>query len=215
MVSMTHKKIIDALQWRYATKVFNAEAKVKTKDLQTILESARLAPSSFGIEAWKFIVVENPEIRMKLRAVAYDQPKVTDASHLIVLTRRTDAENIAPELIARTAATQGKTVEELSALQKMVEGSITFKNAANAFAAWTTAQTYIALGTMIETASLLEVDNCPMEGFDSAQVDEILDLKSKNLASVSMLALGYRGEDSYASLPKTRRPFEEVVEFLK
>lgn len=212
---MTHKKIIDALQWRYATKVFNKEEKVKAKDLKTILESARLSPSSFGVEAWKFIVVENPEVRAQLRAAAYDQEKVTDASHLVVLTRRTDAEHIASELIARTAATQGKSEADLAGLKQMVEGAIAFKQGAGAYDAWAAGQTYIALGIMIETASLLGVDNCPMEGFDNAKVDEILGLKTRNLASVSMLALGARGTDGYAALPKTRRPFEEVVEFLK
>lgn len=212
---MIHKKIIDALQWRYATKIFSKEAKVNAKDLQTILESARLSPSSFGVEAWKFIVVENPEIRAKLRAAAYDQEKVTDASHIVILARRTDAENIAGELIARTAIAQSKSESDLATLKQMVEGSIAFKQGAGTYDAWSAGQTYIALGIMIETASLLGVDNCPMEGFDNAKVDEILDLKTRNLASVSMLALGARGEDGYAALPKTRRSFGEVVEFLK
>ncbi len=212
---MKHTKIIDALQWRYATKIFNKDAKVQVSDLRTILESARLSPSSFGVEAWKFIVVENPELRAKLRAAAYDQPKVTDASHLVVLARRTDSENIVPELIARTAAAQGKTEDDLSGLKKMVDTTVTYKHAANLFDTWTAAQTYIALGMMVETASLLGIDNGPMEGFDAARVDEILGLNAKNLASVTMLALGYRGDDPYAQIPKTRRDFDEVVEFIK
>lgn len=212
---MTHQKIIEALQWRFATKIFDSSKKVSESNLKAILESARLAPSSFGVEAWKFIVVENPELRAKLRAVAYDQPKVTDASHLVVLARRTDSENIVPELIARTATAQGKTEDDLAGLKKMVDTTVTYKHAANTFDAWAGAQTYIALGIMVETASLLGIDNGPMEGFDPAHVDEILGLKAKNLASVTMLALGYRGDDPYAKLPKTRRDFDDVVEFVK
>jgi nitroreductase len=212
---MKHQKVIDALKWRYATKVFDKEAKIKASDLRTILESARLAPSSFGTEPWKFIVVENPDVRAQLRTAAYDQSKVTDASHIIVLARRTDAEKITPELIARTAATQGKSEADLVALKEMVEGAVAYKQGAGVYDGWAAGQTYLALGVMIETASLLEIDNCPMEGFDRAKVDEILGLKEKHLASVTMLALGKRGVDTYATLPKTRRNFDEVVEFVK
>ncbi len=211
---MIQNQIIEALKNRYATKVFDTNKKVSDADLQTILESARLAPSSFGIEAWKFLVVNNPEIRAQLRAAGYDQPKFTDASHLIVLARRTDSENISNELIERTAATQGKTVEDLAGLKQMVDGSIAFKTGTNTFDSWTAAQTYIALGVMIETSALMGVDSCPMEGFDAQKVDEILGLADKKLAVVTILALGYRGDDAYATLPKTRRNFDEVVEVI-
>ena len=211
---MIQNQIIEALKNRYATKAFDINKKVSDSDLQTILESARLAPSSFGIEAWKFLVVNNPEIRAQLRAAGYDQPKFTDASHLIVLARRTDSENISNELIDRTAAIQGKTVEDLAGLKQMVDGSIAFKTATNTFDSWVAAQTYIALGMMIETAALVGIDTCPMEGFDAQKVDEIIGLADKKLAAVSILALGYRGDDTHATLPKTRRDFNEVVEVI-
>lgn len=211
---MIQNQIIEALKNRYATKAFDINKKVSDSDLQTILESARLAPSSFGIEAWKFLVVNNPEIRAQLRAAGYDQPKFTDASHLIVLARRTDSENISNELIDRTAAIQGKTVEDLAGLKQMVDGSIAFKTGTNTFDSWVAAQTYIALGMMIETAALVGIDTCPMEGFDAQKVDEIIGLADKKLAAVSILALGYRGDDTHATLPKTRRDFNEVVEVI-
>ncbi len=211
---MIQNQIIEALKNRYATKVFDTNKKVSESDLQTILESARLAPSSFGIEAWKFLVVNNPEIRAQLRAAGYDQPKFTDASHLIVLARRTDSENISNELIERTAATQGVTAENLAGLKQMVDGSIAFKTGTNTFDSWTAAQTYIALGIMVETAALMGIDSCPMEGFDAQKVDEILGLADKNLAVVTILALGYRGDDAYATLPKTRRDLDDVVEVI-
>lgn len=211
---MIQNQIIEALKNRYATKVFDMNKKVSESDLQTILESARLAPSSFGIEAWKFLVVNNPEIRAQLRAAGYDQPKFTDASHLIVLARRTDSENISNELIERTAATQGVTAENLAGLKQMVDGSIAFKTGTNTFDSWTAAQTYIALGIMVETAALMGIDSCPMEGFDAQKIDEILSLNDKKLATVTILALGYRGDDAYANLPKTRRNFDEVVEII-
>ncbi len=208
--------VTTALNWRYAVKEFDSSKKVSEEDLHTILESARLAPSSIGIEAWRFLVIENPEIRTQLRSAAFGQSKVTGASHIVVLTARTDVrENIANERVERTAANQHQEVSELSGLKATLDNAIAGKSD-EALAAWVKSQTYIALGMMIETASLLNVDNCPMEGFDNAQVDAILKLSDQNLTSVSMLALGYRDpSDRTAALPKTRRCFEEVIHFVK
>lgn len=103
------QEILSALKWRYATKVYDSSKRVSDEDIRTILESGRLSPSAFGVEPWKFIVVENPEIRAQLRAVGFDQPKITDASHLVVIARRTDArERITQELIDRTAEQQDR-----------------------------------------------------------------------------------------------------------
>ncbi len=209
-ITMAHT-MIDALNWRFATRVFDPTKKIAAADLDTILESARLTASSFGIEAWKFIVVENPEVRAALRAAGYDQPKITDASTLIVLAARTDVrEHISDELMERTAQIKGVTVADLAGYKQMVDGAIGMRDDA-ALAAWVSAQTYIALGTMMATASLLQIDNGPMEGFDPAKVDEILGLSGQHLHAVSMLALGYRGEDPMAESPKVRRAKEEVV----
>jgi len=204
-----------ALTWRYATKEFDPAKKVREEDLHTILENARLAPSSNGIEAWKFIVVENPEIRAALREASNNQSKVTEASHLIVLAARTDVrENIARERVERTAATQHQTVDELSGLREMLDKGIARKNDVDLLA-WSKAQTYIPLGIMVETAALLEIDNCPMEGFNNAKVDEILGLAEQNLTSVTMLAIGYRNPaDPFLKHPKTRRAFDEVISFV-
>jgi nitroreductase len=211
---MNSAEITKALQWRYAVKTFDTTKKVGDGDLNAILESGRLAPSTIGLEPWKFIVVNNPEVRAKLRAVGYDQTKITEASHLVVFAYRTDAENLAGELAARTAQAQGKTIEDLAGLAQMAAGAVANHADAGIRTAWLKAQAYIPLGMMIETAALLGVDAGPMEGFDNAQVDEILGLKAKNLASTSMLALGYRGDDAFAAFSKTRRAFDDVVEFI-
>lgn len=203
--------IIKALNWRYAVRVFDSTKKVSDEDVQTILESGRLAPSSFGIEPWRFIVVKNPEIRTKLRAASYDQPKVTDASHLIVIARRTDARvTMASELIDRTASAQGVDPSALEGLKNMVDGFISSQSDAD-LDAWVMGQVYIPLGVMVTTAAQLGVDSGPMGGFIPAEVDAILDLPSQNLTSTVMLALGYRGEDPSAARPKVRRVFAEAV----
>lgn len=209
-----NQDIINALNWRYATKVFDPSKKVSDENIHTILESGRLAPSSFGIEAWKFIVVKNTELREKIKTVGYMQGQITDASHLVVVARRTDAEALSGELMDRISKTRGTPLEELAGYKGMIDGRIASFANTDAKDGWIASQAYIALGTMIETAALLGVDAAPMEGFDPSQVDEILTLTEKNLKSTVLLAIGYRGEDSYALAPKTRRVFEEVVEVM-
>lgn len=209
------QEILNALNWRYATQVFDTQKRVSPEEMRAILEAARLAPSSFGIEAWKFLVIENPEVRVKLREVGFGQPKITDASHLVVVARRTDArEHITQELIERSAKQQGVDPAKLDGLKNMVERSLAGKSDVE-IDVWVRCQAYIPLGIMIETAALLGIDAGPMEGFMPAGVDEVLGLKEKNLTATSMIAFGYRGEDSAAKRPKVRRVFEEVVEFVK
>jgi nitroreductase len=210
---MNNKTIIDAMNWRYAGKVFDTTKQVTEEDLHTILEAGRLSPSVYGMEPWNFIVVKNKELRKKLREASYDQSKVTDASYIIVIATRTDATNVADELVERTAKSQGKSTEDLHGFSQMVHGSVTSHGESASL--WLAHQSYIPLGIMIETAALLGIDSGPMEGFDAHQVDEILQLKEKNLHATTMLALGYRGEDSYLKLPKVRRPFEEAVTVIE
>ncbi len=209
------EKIIQALNWRYATKIFDPTKKISDEDLHTILESGRLSPSSSGIEMWKFIVVNDTETRAKLREVSFDQPKVTDASHIIVIAYRTDAEtNMIKERLERTAKIQNQKVEDLGGLKGILDMALKSKLDTNTLEPWIASQAYIPLGMMTETASLLDIDNCAMEGFIPSKVDEVLGLKEKNLKSVTMLALGHRGDGVASTRPKVRRPFEEVVEFV-
>jgi len=207
-------KIIATLNHRYAVQIFDAVRKISPKDLHTILESARLAPSSVGLEAWKFIVVENIELRAQIREAGFGQVKITDASHLILLAYRTDHENISRERLERTAKTQNVEVESLAGLKKMTEETIASKVSTGEYENWAKAQTYIALGIMIETASLLNIDTGPMEGFDAKKVGELLHLPEKNLKVATMLALGYRGKDPIAQRSKTRRDFTDVIEYI-
>lgn len=207
-------EIIETLNHRYAVQTFDAVKKISSKDLHTILESARLAPSSVGLEAWKFIVVENTELRAQIRKAGFDQAKITDASYLILLTYRTDHENVSRERLERTAKTQNVEIESLAGLKRMTEETIASKVAIGEYENWVKAQTYIALGIMIETASLLHIDTGPMEGFDAEKVGALLHLPEKNLKVATMLALGYRGKDPVAQRPKTRRDFTDVIEYI-
>ena len=210
------QNIIEALNWRYATKAYDTAKKLTSEELDTILESARLAPSSYGIEAWKFIVVENADLRAKIRAAGWGQPAFTDASHLVLIARRTDVrENIVRELIDRVMKTTGTPEAALDGYKKMVEGAIAGRSD-DALDAWVAHQAYIPLGIMLETAALLKVDATPMEGFDAKAVDETLGLPAQHLTSTAILALGRRAEnDEYAARPKVRRSKDEVIAFVR
>lgn len=171
----------------------------------------RLAPSSTGLQPWKFVIVENPDIRTKLREAAYGQSQLTDASHIIVLCRRLDLdETFVDSFIASTAQARSQTVEDLAGLRQMALGVIANRSAEQ-LATWASRQLYIALGFALETAALLKVDACPMEGLSTEKFDEILGLKERQLAAVGVLALGYRHpDDKYATAPKSRFSEEEV-----
>jgi nitroreductase len=215
MKNINMEEILKAMNWRYATKIYDPSKIIPGEVLHTILESARLSPSSNGVEMWKFIVVENKEIRSKLREAGYGQQKITEASCLIVITYRTDsALNLTKERIERTSKIQNEKPSDLEGLKTMLDDSVSQKIKDGSLECWIKAQAYIPLGIMIETAALLGVDGGPMEGFQPEKVDEILNLKEKNLKSVTMIALGYRGEDPAATRPKVRREFNEVIEFI-
>ena len=205
-------QIIDALNWRYAVKQFDANKKVSTDQLNTILESGRLAPSSLGFQPWSFIVVTDAELRAQLRKASWDQSQITDSSHLLVVARRTDLnEAYVHRVIENIAQTRGIKPEDLHGLKGMMMGKLQ-GSSPQELASWSALQCYLALGMMLETAALMKVDTCPMEGFDASAYDSVLGLQEKNLASVVVLAIGFRSEqDKYASAAKARLPLEEVL----
>lgn len=204
--------IIKALNWRYAVQTFDQTKKVGASDLATILESGRLAPSSNGFEPWKFIVVENKAMREKISAAGFNQPKITEAPTLVVATYRTDAATLPAERITRIAKAQGQTEDELKDARTYYENFVASKTREE-FDSWSKAQSYIALGFMVETAALLGVDAGPMDGFLPDGVDEVLGLPAKNLRSSALLALGYRAEEPVR--PKSRQTAEEVIEYVR
>ena len=194
-------KIIEQLNWRYATKVFNKNKKVEDKDLNILLEAMRLSPSSFGIQPWKFVLVKNAQIREKIKEAAYGQNQITDASYLLVFCAKT---KIAESDI-------DKLVGDNKDYKNVIMGAITNRSDHDLLN-WNARQVYIALGFLLETCALMKIDACPMEGFDNAKVDEILGLKEMGLTSMVMCPIGYRSnEDKYSKKEKFRFCLEELV----
>lgn len=203
-------EFLNALKWRFATKVYDASKKIPEDKFAQLLEAARLAPSSYGLESWGFVVVENPEMRAKLREVAWGQAQVTDASHLVIFCRQKDLTVAdADALMDRTAKTRGIDASVLDGYKQMVLGSITGRDEA-AKAEWTAKQVYLALGMFLSACAVEGIDATPMEGFDPAKFDEILGLEAKGLKSVVICPVGYRGEDKYAGAAKVRKNAEQV-----
>lgn len=207
------KNIIDSLNWRYAAKVFDPDKKISDETFNNFLEAVRLSPSSFGLQPWKFIVVKNADMRSKIKEAAYGQSQVVDASHLIVFA--VDKNFSAGNYIKSVATVRGVPAESLDDYKGMIDGFLAPLSPDEKME-WATKQVYLALGIALVSAAAMEIDSCPMEGFDGKVVDEILGFKTLGLESRVLLPVGYRSSnDKYASLPKARYLKEEVVIELK
>lgn len=205
------KNITQALEWRYATKQYDTSKKISDEQLQILKESVRLSPSSFGLQPYKVIDITNPEIREKLKAASWGQSQITDASHLFVFTVPTDVtEASVDEFMALNMKVRGVEAETLAGYADMIKGSLSSRTQEGRVT-WAEKQVYIALGFLLESAAFLEIDATPMEGFDNAQYDAILELAEKGLKSVVVCALGYRSsEDTQATFPKVRKANEDM-----
>lgn len=198
--------ILSLLNWRYATKRMNGN-KIPQEKVDIILESVRLSASSIGLQPYRVIVIENPEILKQIRPIANNQAQITEASHLLVFAAWSDvSEDSIEEYLNLIASERKVSLESLSAMRGFMAGLT--KNTSEQNFNWAARQAYIALGTALIAAASQEVDATPMEGFDAVALDTLLALPEKGLKSVSILPLGYRdvSQDWLASLPKVRTP---------
>ncbi len=204
--------LLKQLNWRYATKHFDSSKKINSEDLNTLLNAVNLAPSSYGLQPYRVLVIENEEVREKLKEAGYQQPQFTEASQVIVFAANNNiTESDVNDFMERTAAARNINVDDLSDYKGMILAKV--NNASKEFlTTWASKQCYIGLGFLLYTAAQLGIDACPMEGFDAKGFDEILDLKDKNLSSVVVASIGYRSEnDKYQNLTKVRYPLNEFV----
>jgi nitroreductase len=206
--------VLSALKWRYATKTFDATKKIPDATWSALEHSLVLSPSSFGLQPWKFVVVTNPAVKAKLREKAWNQGQVTDCSHYVVIAAKSKVQAADVErLISHMSAATGAPAAALEGYKGMMLGFVS--NPAFDTSTWAAKQGYIALGFLLETAALLGVDACPMEGFDKAAFDEILGLPAEGYNSVVTCALGYRSaEDKHAKSPKVRYSAKDVVKHV-
>lgn len=208
--------LLESLKWRYATKHFDANKKISAEKWEMLAEVLRLAPSSYGLQPWQFIVVNNPDLRKSLRAVSWNQPQIEECSHLVVIsTLKKVTADYVQKFISKIAKVRGIPEEGLNDYRNMMLGDIVNGPRAEIAHAWTQRQAYIAMGFLLESAALLEIDACPMEGLSSPDYDKILGLAGSDYSTVAVVTLGYRAEDdSYQHLPKVRFDSSEILRYV-
>lgn len=204
--------LLENLNWRYATKRMNGQ-RVPSDKVERILEAIRLAPSSMGLQPYTVLLIEDEELKKQIRSVAYNQPQIEEGSHLLVFAAWDD---VTPahidEFISHTASERSIPVENLQDFKNTLLSNAE-RNTQEQNFNWAARQAYIAFGVGLVAAAAEKVDATPMEGFDAAALDKLLDLPAKGLRSVTLMPLGYRDADNdwLAKLPKVRRQKEKFV----
>jgi nitroreductase len=209
-------QILDAMNWRYATKAFDTEKKLSDEQVSDLIDATSLSASSYGLQPWKIIVVKDEGLRLQIKDASWGQTQTTDASHLLILAIKKEVdETYVDKFINIVSTTRGVDVINLEGYSQMMKGAIktkTEKGGVEAVKDWSAKQAYIALGTLLTACAIEKIDACPMEGFDSKKVDEILSLATLGLESVLMCPIGYRSSaDESANYKKVRFAKEEIV----
>lgn len=213
MTPINAAQLLDALKWRYATKVFDASKKIPAYTWLALEESLVLTPSSFGLQPWKFLIITDKALREQLVPFAWNQRQVADASHLVVMVvRKGYAESDVDANMQRIAEVRGGTPDALMGFKGMVMKTVSSLSQKD-LEQWAKCQSYIALGQFMASAALLGIDTCPMEGFEVDKFDEILGLTARGLTTAVLCPAGYRSaDDRYAGLPKVRFTAADVIE---
>ena len=208
--------LIDALAWRYATKVFDPRKQIPDTEWRALEDALILSPSSYGLQPWKFLVITDAAMRQKLLTVSWNQKQVTDCSHFVVFAGRTDvvAADI-DKLIQTISRVQKRDAASLEMYRGMMLGDLVNGARHAVITEWVSRQVYITLGNLLNSAAMLGIDTCPMEGIDPVKYDEVLGLKGTGYTTKVACAAGYRSAvDKYALLPKFRYTREEVIQAI-
>lgn len=203
--------LLDALNWRYATKQFDASKKVDAATLDQLLEAVRLAATSYGLQPFQVLHIKDAALRAKLKGASWNQPQITDASDMFVFCSFAEfKEEHINDYITRIAQTRGLDESVLEGFRGAMKNMLALP--AEALAQWTAKQAYIAMGHLLVAAADAKVDACPMEGFDAAQYNEILGLAERNLSAAVVVTVGYRSaEDGLQHAAKVRKPKETLI----
>lgn len=204
-------ELLEAMNWRYAAKKMNGQ-KIPAEKVDTILEAIRLSASSAGLQPYTVIVIDNHELKGKIHELACPQPQIVEGSHLLVFAHWANVEAAQVDAYMQLIAdTRNVPVESLRPFADSIKGNILSKTSEEQ-AIWASRQAYIGLGSALIAAATEHVDATPMEGFNAAALDKILDLPAKGLRSVALVALGYRDaeKDFLAKATKVRRSRKDL-----
>ena len=216
MPTISGQQVVEQLQWRYATKVFDTEKKISDDDWKSLEDTLVLSASSYGLQPWKFLVVTDPAIRESLVEHSWNQRQVADASHLLVFAvskQMTEAD--VDRYVDRVVEVRGGDAKSLQGYRNMMVRDIVDgpRGQGEASMQWAKLQSYIALGKFMTASALMGIDTCPMEGFVPEKYDEILGLEDRGLTAAVLCPAGYRAAgDKYADLPKVRFDAVDLIE---
>ena len=207
------KTFAEAMDFRHACKIFDETKKVSDEDINYILEAGIKSPSSFGMEAWKFLVITNEELKAKIRPVCWNQVQVTSCSHLVIILAAIDAVKPSSGEVERKFKRREMPQDKLDFYLGLYSSHLTntLSSDENIYS-WTAKQTAFAAGNMMTAAAIKGVDSCPIEGYDKGKVEEILGLDTKKYQLALVLPFGYRINEQSTQL---REPLENVVEYIK
>ncbi len=222
-MTINKQDILDAYQFRHACKEFDAERKIAGADFDFILEVARLSPSSFGLEPWQFLVVQNPELREKLRAVTWGgQKQLPTASHVILTLVRKSYfmryDSAYLQYIMRDVQQFPEDIISLRSglIEKFQRSDFDLLGSERTLTDWATRQTYLPLANMMTAAALIGIDSCPIEGFERVAVERIMaedaGIELEQWSVAYLVAFGYRKNPP--ARPKTRQKRDAVVRWL-
>jgi nitroreductase len=201
-----------AMAFRHACKIFDEIKKIPNEEMHYILEAGRTSPSSFGLEAWKFLVITNDELKAKIRPACWNQVQITSCSHLVVILAGIENAKVDSGKPRARLGRRDMPAEKLDGYMELYAGHLTdtLSSDENIYA-WTAKQAYIASANMMTAAAFIGIDSCPIEGFEKDKVEEILDLDITKYQVAMLLPFGYRVNEQSSQL---RLPFDEVVEFI-
>ena len=207
------KTFVEALAFRHACKIFDETKKINDEEITYILEAGRKAPSSFGMEPWKFLVITNKELKEKLKPVCWDQAQITTCSHLVVVLAAIDAVRPESGIVERKFKRREMPQEKLDMYLNLYASHLkqTLSSDENIYA-WTAKQTVFAIENMMMAAAIKGIDSCAIEGFEKEKVEEILKIDTRKYQLSTIIPFGYRINPQSSQL---REPLENVVEYIK
>ena len=202
---------MQAMTFRHACKKFDPQRMIAEEDFQQILEFGRLSPSSFGMEHWHFVVVQTPELREKLREACWNQPQITESSHVVVILAKIAAVEPGTDYVQHIFGRRGLPADAQQAYLERyaAHNAHEIQPYMNTFA-WSSKQCYLALANMMTGAASLGIDSCPIEGFSKSAVEALLAIDPQQYGVVAAVTFGYRaGEQT----PRLRQPLADLVEY--
>ncbi|WP_299214062.1 NAD(P)H-dependent oxidoreductase [uncultured Aquimarina sp.] len=203
------------LEWRYATKKFDPRKKISESDLEKIKQAISLSASSYGLQAYKVLIIEDPEIRKQLQPKSWGQSQIVDASQLIVFCNYIKVdEEVIDDYLKLKATIQDLNFDDLKGYGDFMKSKIS-EFSDEAAKSWTAKQTYIGLGNLLAACAELKIDACPMEGFEPKAYNDILGLSEKGLSAAVIATIGYRSEEDLTQHnKKVRKPINELFETI-